>query len=101
MRNHQCSCGYGELYRISPSSFPSSLSIRFLRFPQVFSELFRLCSDFDTFCLKKAQQNRYFPASHFHSTELVLEKIDHPPTAPNRSTEYFCSSARVRFSHPL
>src|SRR5258707_14341143 len=68
MRNHQCSCGYGEPYRNSPSSFLSALSIGILRFPQVFSGFFRFCSHLGTFSAKKPSKTKKFisstPSSH-------------------------------------
>src|SRR5258707_41123 len=60
MRNHQCSCGFGEPYRNSPSSFPRAFSIGILRFPQVFSGFFRFCSYSGTFSFKKPNKNAVF-----------------------------------------
>ncbi len=96
MRNHQCSCGCGEPYRISPSSFPSALSIGILRFPQVFSGFFRFCSHSGTFCLKKPSKiadfgnhhplnpNCFGPQKNIFSAKLQCQKfpfaivISHP-----------------------
>jgi hypothetical protein len=54
-RNHQCSCGCEELFRNSPSAFPGSLSMSFLRFLQVFFGFFRFCSIFGYFSEENAQ----------------------------------------------
>jgi hypothetical protein len=78
MRNHQCSCGCGEPYRNSPSSFPSALSTTILGFPQVFSGFLRFCSYSGTFYSKNPSKIEFFtsstPSSHAHFVEATFPR---------------------------
>ncbi len=102
MRNHQCSCGCGEPYRISPSAFPSALSMTFLWFPQVFSGFFRFCSKIGTFCPEnpnKTMNSHYPPTTMLHQTKMI-SKSKAPALALSVRPNWNLSTASALRSAP-